>query len=53
IKNIVEAEDKSNPLSDQEIIEKLKAENIVIARRTVAKYRKELNILPSHMRKEY
>ncbi|MBN1520950.1 MAG: RNA polymerase factor sigma-54, partial [Candidatus Aureabacteria bacterium] len=29
IKNIVEAEDKSNPLSDQEIIEKLKAENIV------------------------
>ncbi len=53
IKELIENEDKRKPLSDQEIIEKLREENIVIARRTVAKYRKEMNILPSHMRKEY
>jgi RNA polymerase sigma-54 factor len=54
IKGIIDAEDKLNPLSDQEIIDLLKKNsNIVLARRTVAKYRKELNILPSHMRKEF
>jgi RNA polymerase sigma-54 factor len=54
IKSIIDVEDKLNPLSDQEIIDLLKKNsNIVLARRTVAKYRKELNILPSHMRKEF
>ena len=53
IKDIIDNENKSKPLSDQEIIDLLKEQNIMIARRTVAKYRKELNILPSHMRKEY
>jgi RNA polymerase sigma-54 factor len=40
-------------LSDQEVIELLAAKGIVIARRTVAKYRAELNILPSNLRKVY
>jgi RNA polymerase sigma-54 factor len=46
-------EDSSKPLSDQEIVMMLSAKGIVIARRTVAKYRSELNILPSNLRKVY
>jgi RNA polymerase sigma-54 factor len=52
IKKIIEEEDKSNPLSDQAIVEFLeKAEGIKIARRTVAKYREMLGILASSKRK--
>ncbi len=52
IKNIIEAEDHSRPLSDQEIVEKLRGEHgIILARRTVAKYRDELQILPARLRK--
>lgn len=53
IAELVKAEDTSNPLSDKEIVELLTARGIPIARRTVAKYRTELNILPSNMRKRY
>jgi len=52
IKNIIDAEDRSHPLSDQEIVEKLRSEHgIILARRTVAKYREELQILPARLRK--
>ena len=52
IKQIIENEDRSRPLSDQEIVEKLRNENgIRLARRTVAKYREELKILPARLRK--
>ena len=52
IKNIIEAEDHSRPYSDQEIVEKLSDEHgIRLARRTVAKYREELQILPARLRK--
>ena len=51
IRKLVENEDKNNPLSDIEIGEILARENFKIARRTVAKYRKQLKILPSHIRK--
>ncbi len=52
IKKMIEAEDKSSPLSDQEIVERLaKEEGIKIARRTVAKYREMLGLLPSSKRK--
>lgn len=51
LKKLVESEDKANPLSDIEIEEILARENFKIARRTVAKYRKQLKILPSHIRK--
>ncbi|MEO0081501.1 MAG: RNA polymerase factor sigma-54 [candidate division WOR-3 bacterium] len=44
VKQIIEQEDKSKPLSDDEIAAKLAAEGIKIARRTVAKYRDELGI---------
>jgi RNA polymerase sigma-54 factor len=50
---IVQNEDKSSPLSDEAIADKLKEEGIDIARRTVSKYRKNLEIPSSRMRKEY
>ncbi|OGD20150.1 MAG: RNA polymerase sigma-54 factor [Candidatus Aminicenantes bacterium RBG_13_59_9] len=51
IKKLVESEDKSRPLSDIEIEDILGKNNLKIARRTVAKYRKQLKIAPSHIRK--
>jgi len=53
IHNLVEGEDRSQPLSDQEIVAKLQDKGIKIARRTVAKYREELGLLPSNLRREY
>lgn len=51
IKKLVDHEDRKNPLSDIEIENILARENFRIARRTVAKYRKQLKIPPSHLRK--
>jgi RNA polymerase sigma-54 factor len=53
IKQIVAAEDPKQPHSDQKIVEILKGQGIEIARRTVAKYREVLGILPSSRRKQY
>jgi RNA polymerase sigma-54 factor len=53
IAEIFKNENSTQPLSDQEVIELLAAKGIIIARRTVAKYRAELNILPSNLRKVY
>jgi RNA polymerase sigma-54 factor len=53
IRQIVSAEDPKHPHSDQKIVELLKAQHIEIARRTVAKYREVLGILPSSKRKKY
>ena len=53
IAELVGKEDPKNPLSDKEIVELLEKRGIPIARRTVAKYRNELNILPSNMRKSF
>ena len=53
ITDLVKTEDPKKPLSDKEIVEVLSGRGIPIARRTVAKYRIELNILPSNMRKRY
>ncbi len=52
IKNMIDKEDPSAPLSDREIADALKAKNVDIARRTVAKYREVLRILPSSRRKK-
>ena len=52
IKTLIDEEDKSNPLSDQDISDELLKQGIKVARRTVAKYReKELKILPKNQRK--
>jgi RNA polymerase sigma-54 factor len=53
IADMFRKEDPTRPLSDQEIVKMLQDKGIVIARRTVAKYRSELNILPSNLRKVY
>ena len=50
IKRMIEAEDPKHPLSDQEIADALGEEGIALARRTVAKYRDELQILPARLR---
>ncbi len=53
ILDLVKHENGNTPLSDQEIVEILGERGIPIARRTVDKYRTELDILPSHMRRKY
>ena len=53
IKEIIKLEDRISPLSDQKIVMKLQQSNISIARRTVAKYRKKLNIPSMIKRKIY
>jgi len=52
IKQMIKNEKEESPLSDQDIVEKMVAEGIEIARRTIAKYRKILKILPSGQRKK-
>ena len=51
IQDLVANEDPAKPLSDQEVAVILKGRGLTIARRTVAKYREELGILPSHQRR--
>ena len=50
IKEIVEAEGKNKNLTDKRIMENLKNKGVNIARRTIAKYRKELDIMSSYSR---
>jgi RNA polymerase sigma-54 factor len=51
IRDLLAQEEPSKPLSDQEVTQILKARDLSIARRTVAKYREELGLLPSHQRR--
>ncbi|MFM1852066.1 MAG: hypothetical protein RIS54_1750 [Verrucomicrobiota bacterium] len=53
IADLITIEDKTAPLSDQAIVKKLQERGLNIARRTVAKYREELGILPSNLRRDY
>jgi len=52
LQGIIEEEDKSKPLSDQKLTDMLKERGYNIARRTVAKYREQLNIPVARLRKE-
>jgi len=51
IKAMVSDEDPKKPLTDQAIVKMLKTDGVKIARRTVAKYRDQMGILPARMRK--
>ncbi|MBS0663449.1 MAG: RNA polymerase factor sigma-54 [Verrucomicrobia bacterium] len=51
--DLIAIEDRSNPLSDQELVARLQEKGLTLARRTVAKYREELGILPSNLRRDY
>jgi RNA polymerase sigma-54 factor len=53
IREIIAKENQKKPLSDQKIADILKDEGLIIARRTVAKYREQLGILPARHRKRY
>ena len=50
--DIIKSEDKKKPFSDSKLVELLKNHDILISRRTVAKYRDQLRILASSLRKE-
>ena len=51
IKGLIDEEDKMDPLSDQRIAELLHEKGLQIARRTVAKYREQMQILPARLRR--
>jgi RNA polymerase sigma-54 factor len=53
IQQLVAAENPTKPLSDESLMKALAKQGITVARRTVAKYREQLNILPSHLRKTF
>jgi RNA polymerase sigma-54 factor len=53
LREIIDAEDKSKPLDDDALAEQLKKHGLNIARRTVAKYRKLLNIPPARRRRQF
>jgi RNA polymerase sigma-54 factor len=52
IKDIIDAEDGSEPLSDEKIVQLLNQEGFEVARRTVAKYREQMNIPVARLRKK-
>ena len=52
IKEIINEEDGSSPLTDDQMVQALMIKNAKIARRTITKYRKELNIPPASKRKK-
>jgi len=51
IKKMVQAENRAKPLSDESIAKVLQEQGLHVARRTVAKYREAMGILPSHERR--
>ena len=53
IQQLIAQEDHAKPLSDDAITKALQQQGITVARRTIAKYREQLNILPSHLRKSF
>jgi RNA polymerase sigma-54 factor len=53
IQQLVSAENPAKPLSDESLMKALAKQGITVARRTIAKYREQLNILPSHLRKTF
>lgn len=53
LKEVIDNEDKKSPMTDDELVEAMKKQGIDIARRTIAKYRKVMNIAPARQRREY
>ena len=50
---MIDNEDEKNPLSDQDLVQALEKKGVKIARRTVAKYREQMNIVSSSKRKKF
>jgi RNA polymerase sigma-54 factor len=53
VAKLIESENPAKPYSDQEIVRRLAAQNIKIARRTIAKYREALGIPATNLRRRY
>jgi RNA polymerase sigma-54 factor len=53
LKELIDAEDRAHPLSDDELVQRFAAEGVVLARRTVAKYREEQGIASSRKRRQF
>ncbi len=53
LQKLIDAEDKSKPYSDDEIVRRLKSQGLVVARRTVTKYRKKMGIPSSRQRRDW
>jgi RNA polymerase sigma-54 factor len=53
IKSLISEENSFSPLSDSQIVTELEKKGYKVARRTVAKYRESMNILPSNLRRQY
>ncbi|MEM1355099.1 MAG: RNA polymerase factor sigma-54 [Planctomycetota bacterium] len=53
LKQVIDNEDKSDPMTDDQLVEAMKQQGIEIARRTVAKYRKVMNLPSARQRREY
>jgi RNA polymerase sigma-54 factor len=53
LQEIVDKEDKANPLSDDDLVEELKKLGLTVARRTVTKYRQKMNIPSSRQRRDW
>lgn len=53
LQELVEQEDRKRPLSDKTLADRLASEGFHVARRTIAKYREELGIMPSNLRRSY
>jgi RNA polymerase sigma-54 factor len=51
VKKMIEEEDTSHPLTDEQITERLQSEGIQVTRRTVAKYREDMRIPSTHQRR--
>jgi RNA polymerase sigma-54 factor len=52
VKKMIEEEDPTHPLTDEQITERLQAEGIKVTRRTVAKYREDMRIPSTHQRRQ-
>ena len=52
LKDLIESEEPQKPLTDEELMDRLKEKGYIIARRTVAKYREQLGIPVARLRKK-
>ena len=53
LQELIDKEDKKDPLSDDALVDSLAAQGITLARRTITKYRKQMQIPSSRQRREY
>jgi RNA polymerase sigma-54 factor len=53
LQEVIDKEDKSDPLSDEHLVEEMKKHGLNVARRTVTKYRKKMGIPSSRQRKDW